>query len=260
MSLMQKIMQRIVRFMPDAEPDPLIDARGYVGQPVSRVDGRAKVTGDAHFAAEFHPDGMAYAVPVCSTIAKGEVTRLDASQAERLPGVIAVITPEQMPKIKHPPLADGSNPRKMAASDLPILQDNKVHWNGQPVAVVVAETLEQAEHAAACVRVEYAPEAAQLSFQGNKSEAVTPKHIMGEPPVVEIGDAEANLAAAPVRVDEVYNAPYYNHNAIEPHATLAFWEDDSTLVLIDATQAVAGYRSSLAMSFGLKEDNVRVIV
>jgi xanthine dehydrogenase YagR molybdenum-binding subunit len=259
MSLMQQLMQRIVRFMPDAAPDPLIDERGHVGQPISRVDGRVKVTGDAPFAAEFHPQDMAYAVPVYSTIARGEVTRLDTAEAAGLPGVIAVITPENMPRFKHPPLADGTNPRKMAASDLPVLQDSKVHWNGQPVAVVVAETLEVAEDAASRVRVEYAEEAATLSFQGHKAEAVTPKSIMGEPPEVEIGDAEANLAAAAVRVDETYAAPYYNHNAIEPHATTAFWEDDHTLNMFDATQAVRGYRSSLAMSFGLKEEDVRVV-
>jgi xanthine dehydrogenase YagR molybdenum-binding subunit len=259
MSLMQKLMQRVVRFMPDAEPDLLIDERRYVGQPISRVDGQVKVTGAARFAAEFHLEGMAYAVPVYSTIARGEVTRLDAAEAERAPGVIAVITPENMPRFKHPPLADGTNPRKMAASDLPVLQDSKVHWNGQPVAVVVAETLDQAEDAAARVHVEYREEAATLSFQGHKSEAVTPKSIMGEPPEVKKGDADANLAAAPVRVDEVYAAPYYHHNAIEPHATTAFWEGDDTLNMIDATQSVRGYRSSLAMSFGLKEDNVRVV-
>ena len=259
MSLLQKLMQRFVRFMPDADPDPLIEHRGYVGREVRRVDGRDKVTGEARFAAEFPLDDMAYAAPVYSTIAKGEVTRLDTAEAERLPGVIAVITSENMPRFRHPPLADGTNPKKMAASDLPVLQDREVHWNGQPVAVVVAETHEQAEEAAARVRVEYAEAPAVLSFLGNRDAAVTPKSIMGEPPELKIGDADANLAAAPVRVDEVYDAPYYNHNAIEPHATTAFWDGDDTLNMIDATQSVAGYRSSLAMSFGLKEANVRVV-
>lgn len=260
MSLMQKLMQRIVRYMPDAEPDPLIDERGgYVGQPFARVDARVKVTGAARFAAEFHLDEMVYAVPVYSTIARGKVTRLDTEEAAGMPGVVIVITPENMPRFRHPPLSDGTNPRKMAASDLPVLQDSEVHWNGQPVAVIVAETLEQAEHAASRVRVEYAVEPATLEFQAHRDEAVTPKSIMGEPPVVEIGDAEAKLAAASTRVDEVYGSPYYNHNAIEPHATVAFWEGDDTLNMIDATQSVRGYRSSLAMSFGLKEENVRVV-
>lgn len=259
MSLLQKLMQRIVRSTPDAGPDPLIDEREYVGQPIRRVDAHVKVTGGARFAAEFHLDDMAYAVPVYSTIARGEVTRLDAAEAASMPGVVVVITPENMPRFRHPPLADGTNPRKMAASDLPVLQDSEVHWNGQPVAVVVAETLEQAEDAAARVRVEYAVQEATLGFHAHRDEAVTPKSIMGEPPEVEIGDAEANLAAAQARVDEVYEAPYYNHNAIEPHATVAFWEGDDKLTMIDATQAVRGYRSSLAMSFGLKEEDVRVI-
>lgn len=259
MSLMQALMQRIARFTPDAEPDPLIQRRGYVGQPINRVDGPLKVTGEARFAAEFHLDGMTYAVPVCSTIARGTVTKLDTAEAAGMPGVVAVITHENMPRFKHPPLSDGTNPRKMAASDLPVLQDPSVHWNGQPVAVVVAETLEQAEEAAARVRVEYAASDARLSFQRLRDEAVKPKSIMGEPPELERGDARANLAAAPVFVDEVYHAPYYNHNAIEPHATTAFWEGDDTLNVIDATQAVGGYRSSLAISFGLKEADVRVV-
>lgn len=148
MSIMQKIMETVAHFMPDKEPDPLINKHGHVGKPFSRVDGQLKVKGEAHFTAEFKLENLAYAALLCSTIAKGRVARIDTSEAEKARGFIAVITHENAPKMKKPTLMDMTNLGKgFAASDLPILQDDRVHWDGQPVAVIVAETLEQAEHA-----------------------------------------------------------------------------------------------------------------
>jgi xanthine dehydrogenase YagR molybdenum-binding subunit len=121
---------------------------------VDRVDGRLKVTGGARFTAEYSLDGLAYAAPVFSTIAKGRVRRLDTGDAERSPGVIAVVTPQNMPRLKPPTLLNLEQPDKFAASDLPILQDDRVHWNGQVIAVVVAETHEQAQEAASWVQVD----------------------------------------------------------------------------------------------------------
>src|SRR5579884_2617784 len=260
MSVMRALIETAARYMPDGtSKDPLSEREGYVGKPLDRVDGQLKVTGRARFTAEYHLEDMAYAVPVHSAIAKGKVARLYVGEAERAPGVIAVITPDNMPKLNAPQLADGTDPKKMAASEIAVLQDNIVSWNGQAIAMVVAETLEQAEHAASLVRAEYDAEQPTVSFQGNKARAITPKDILGEPPEVRIGDAEKNLSAAAVRVDQIYNAPYYNHNAIEPHATVAFWEDDRTLNVFDSTQAVIGYQSSLAHVCRLKPDDVRVV-
>lgn len=259
MSVMQKVMETVARYVPDQKPDPLMNAHEYVGQPFSRVDGHLKVTGGARFTAEFAIEGLAHAALVCSTIAKGRARRIDAASAERVPGVVAVITHETAPKMKPPSLMDVSHPKAFAASNLPVLQDNAVNWNGQPLAIVVADTLEQAEHAASLVRVEYERDDPHVSFDAAKRDAVTPSHILGEPAEVRVGDAVANLGGAEVTVDQTYRTPYYNHNAIEPHATIAAWNDDGTLAMFDSTQSVSGYKYALAEVFGLSPDAVQVV-
>ncbi|MCU1336716.1 MAG: dehydrogenase [Bryobacterales bacterium] len=259
MSILMTLVQTAARFMPDAKRDPLIDSHGYVGKPLDRVDGHLKVTGGARFAAEYALDDMVYAEPVFSTISKGKVRRLDTSVAKRCPGVIAVLTPHDMPRLKAPTLVDFSKLDKIAASNLPVFQDDRVYWNGQAVALVVAETHEQAQEAATKVHVEYDIEDSNVSFDANKARATMPKDVLGEPPEIKIGDAEKNLAAAPVRVDAVYRSPYYSHSAIEPHATIAVWEGDDKITVFDSTQFVEGYRNSLAHVFGIKPENIRVL-
>ncbi|HEX3878059.1 MAG TPA: molybdopterin cofactor-binding domain-containing protein, partial [Bryobacteraceae bacterium] len=258
-SLMRTAMQTASRYMPDAKRDPLIDSHSIIGQPLNRVDGRQKVTGAAHFAAEHLLPDLAYAEPVFSAITKGKVRKVDASEAEKAPGVITVITSKTMPRLKRPSLMDPSSPDKLAASNLPILQDPSVSWNGQVIAVVVAETHEQAQEAAHLLLVEYEAEGPAVSFDANKSSAQQPKDIMGEPPEIKIGDAEKNLAEAEVVVDATYRSPYYNHAAIEPHTTLAMWEGEDALLVFDSTQAIAGYRGSLAHVFQLEPEKIRVV-
>lgn len=260
MSVLQKIMGTVAQFMPDKEPDPLIHKHGYIGKPFSRVDGELKVTGKAPFTAEFKIENLAYATLVCSTITKGRVTKIDASEAEKAPGFITIITHENAPKMKAPPLMDINNPDKgFASSNLPVLQDDKVNWNGEPIAVVVAETLDRAEYAASLVRVEYEAGTPTVSFDDLKAEAFVPEDIIGEPPEVKIGEAEKMLAEAESVVDNVYRTPRYNHNAIEPHATIAAWNDDGSLTVFDATQAVNVYKKTLAEIFNIKPEKVRVI-
>jgi len=259
MSDSQKITETVAKFMPDKESDPLIHKHGYIGKPFSRVDGQLKVKGEARFTAEFKIDNLVYAALVCSTIAKGRAVKIDASEAEKVPGFIAVITHENAPKMKAPPLQDITDISKgFAASNLPVL-DNKVNWDGQPLAVVVAETLDQAEYAASLVRVEYEVETPSVSFDDLKAEAVVPSDILGEPPEVKIGDADKGLAEAEVTVDNIYRTPRYNHNAIEPHATIAAWDDDGNLTIFDSTQTVNLYKHTLAGIFSLKPEEVRVI-
>ncbi|AIM03659.1 xanthine dehydrogenase family protein molybdopterin-binding subunit [Sinorhizobium meliloti] len=260
MSVLQKLMETVVQFMPDKAPDPLLHKHGYLGTPVSRVDGQRKVKGEARFAAEFEIENLAYAVPVCSTIAKGRITTIDASDAERSPGVIATVTAQNAPKMKRPPLMDVRHMDKgFAASDLAVLQDGEISWDGQPVAVVVAETLEQAEHAASLVRVEYVEKTARVSFEDLKAEATVPSAVMGEDPELAIGNPEKAFAAAAFKVDNVYRTPHYNHNAIEPHAAIAAWDEDGRLTVFDSTQFVNGCKHALAGIFGLNAENVRVI-
>lgn len=259
MSIVQTIIQTAARFLPEGKPDPLIASEGFVGKPVDRVDGVLKVSGGARFAAEYGVENLAYAHPVYSTISKGTVRRLDTAAAKSCPGVIAVITPQDMPRLKRPTLLDLMKPDKFAASNLAVFQDEHIWWNGQVVAVVVAETHEQAQDAASRILVEYDAEVATSSFELGKATAVMPKEIMGEPAEIKIGDAESNLAAAPVRIDAIYQTPYYNHSAIEPHASLAYWDDDGKVTLFDSTQFVDGYKKTVALVFDLEPEDVRVV-
>jgi xanthine dehydrogenase YagR molybdenum-binding subunit len=266
MSIVQKVMQTVVRYVPDrvihdlGDVNPVIEQPRYVGQPLQRVDGPAKVTGEATFAAEHKVNNLAYAGLVCSTIAKGRIAAIDTSEAERAPGVIGVVTHENNPRLARPPLLEVQHlDRGLAASDLPVMQDAEVHWDGEPVAVVVAETLEQAEHAATLVRVRYDAEAPQVSFDNLKAKAEVPPDVLEEDPEVSTGDAEKALAEAAVRVDNVYRTPRHNHNAIEPHATIAAWDDDGALTVFDSTQFVSGYQHVLATMFDLAPEKVRVI-
>jgi xanthine dehydrogenase YagR molybdenum-binding subunit len=148
MSVMLKAMTIAARYAPDRDPDPLRDSRGYLGRPLNRVDGPLKVSGAARFTAEFAPEGMAHAVLVCSRIANGRIAAIDTRGAETAPGVIAVMTHHNAPRLKTPSIFDVEGGSSCSPSDLPIMQNDRVRWNGEPVAVVVAETLEQAQYAA----------------------------------------------------------------------------------------------------------------
>ncbi len=258
----QAVMKKAVELAPDAwipggKPDPLIAREdGLVGRPTPRVDGAAKVRGEARFAAEFAPDGMLYAALAFSTIARGRIAALDTAAAAAAPGVALVMTHENAPRMKKPPLFM-SKTKAAGGQDLPVFQDERIHWNGQPIALVLADTLEQAEHAASLVRASYAPEEAVTSFAAARARGTVPASFQGEPLKKEIGDAEGALAAAPHRTDAVYTTPRHNHNAIELHAATVIWDGDS-LRVHDATQAVVHTAWSLAEVFGLKEEQVHV--
>jgi xanthine dehydrogenase YagR molybdenum-binding subunit len=259
MSVIQNITETSAQAMPAKDQDPLTGRDGFVGQALKRVDGPDKVQGEARFSAEFRPENLAHAVLVNSTIAKGKIRSIDSEAASRTPGVLAVLTYQNIPRMRTPSIPDFHNLGKgFALSDLPIMQNAEIHWDGEPVAVVVAETLEIAEHAASLVAVEYDAEIPEVSFEAAKSKAVTPPDIMGEPAELQKGDAQKALAEAYVSVSEVYRAPRYNHNAIEPHATIAFWDEAGGLVVFDATQSVNLTAHSLAHIFSLKNQKVRV--
>jgi xanthine dehydrogenase YagR molybdenum-binding subunit len=260
MSAMQSIVETIVKFLPDKKRDPLIDQRGYVGQPLERVDGESKVRGEAAFTAEFKVENITHAVPVYSTIARGKVRRIDAADAKQSKGVLAVVTYENIMRMKPPPIIDFHNIGKgFALSDLPIMQDAEVHWDGEPVAIVVAETLEQAEYGASLVYVEYDLGMPDVSFEDMKPKAIVPHDIMGEPSEVRMGDVDRGMREADAKVDHVYRTPRYNHNAIEPHATIAFWTGEHTLAVFDSTQSVNLTAHTLSWIFDLKVDDVRVV-
>ena len=260
MSVMKSVVETVAQIAPDQKRDPLLAREGVLGKGLPRVDAEAKVRGEARFTAEYDMPGVAHAALVYSTIAKGRISKMDTGRARRAPGVMEVLTHRNMPKMTAPPLMDVTDLKKgMAASDLPIMQDASVHWDGQPIAVVIAETLDQAEHAASLVDVEYRTGTPAVSFDTLKDEAFEPSDVMGEPAVVRIGDVRNGIRQAEARVDHFYRTPRYNHNAIEPHATIAMWSDDGSLQVLESTQSVYTTAASLAYIFRLDPEKVRVI-
>lgn len=182
-------------WLPGGLPDRLAGKHGLIGASVSRIDGPLKVAGRARFAAEVRLDGMLYASLAYSTIARGRTASLNTSAAEVAPGVALVMTYRNAPRMKPPPLF-GSSPDAAGPSDLPVMQDDAIRWNGHPIAVVLAETQEQADHASMLIRIDYDEEDAATAFEKAKASAHSPESILGEPATVEIKDAEASLRAA----------------------------------------------------------------
>ena len=256
MTVMEKVVEHAPdKMMPGGTPDPLIAAPGIIGQAISRLDGPQKVSGSASFAAEYAMDGMVFAALAYSTIAKGRIVSLDTAEAERAPGVVLVMSHLNAPKLKPPPLF--MTAAKAASGDsLPVMQDDRVNWNGQPIAIVLAETQEQADHAKSLIRASYDTEPAATVFDVAKQNT-HPGTFQGKPLLLEVGDAEAAFAAAPVKVDATYRTPRHNHNAIELHAATLAWQGDD-LVVHDCVQGVSHAAWSLAQVFDLKEEQVHV--
>ena len=165
------------------------------------------------------------------------------------------MTHRNAPRMRPAPLFMTSE-RAAGGDDLPVMQDDRIHWNGQPIAVVLGETQEQADHARSLIRATYETEESATSFEAVRSQA-RPASFGGEPLTDESGDAEAALAAAPFSVDFEYRTPFQNHNAIEPHAATVAWDGDE-LIVHDATQGVTHMAWSLADIFGLEEEQVHV--
>jgi xanthine dehydrogenase YagR molybdenum-binding subunit len=260
--LAQAAMQKLVPLAPDSwipggVPDPLIARKhGLIGTPVSRLDGALKVTGTAPFSAEFRFDDMVYAALAYATIPRGRIAAIDSAAAEASPGVVLVMTHRNAPRMAVPPVF-GSSPTGVGPADLPILQDDRIHWNGQPVACVLAESQEQADHAVSLLRITYAEEPSTTALDDAKANGIEQGVFMGQPLRNEIGDAEAALAAAPHKVDQVYRTPRHNHNPIEPHAATMAWIGDA-LVIHDASQMVSQQAQTLADVFGLEAGQVRL--
>src|SRR5215207_1267047 len=231
----------------------------FIGQPISRVDGRQKVTGQATYAAEFDQPNQAYAAVVRSTIPAGRIASLETTAAEAAPGVTAVLTHRNAPKLPYAPHKGFTDPE--VGERLHVLQDDRVVHQGQPIALVIADTLEQASHGAMLVRVTYAPETGTTDI--TRAEPVLPtqqKTDQGttQPPEIQRGNPQEALTAAEVRVDQTYVHPRENHNPIEMHATIAAWEGDR-LALWDKSQWVHGVADEIAAVFGIAAENVRVV-
>lgn len=245
-------------WLPGGTPDPLIGQRGELGRQAPRVDGTAKVQGQARFSAEVPMENLCYAALVHSTVTRGRIVRLDTSVAEAAPGVLLVITHRNMPRISSPSLISLTDPTAVGNSNLPILQDGQIHYNGQVVAVVIAETQEQADHAVTLLAIDYAAEPAETRFEDAKSSARVIPSLLIERNHLSLGRAERELARAPRKVDNLYRTQWQNHNAIELHAVTVAWAGDH-LTIHDTTQMIASEAASLAKIFGLKREQVRVL-
>jgi xanthine dehydrogenase YagR molybdenum-binding subunit len=258
----QTVMKKAIALAPDSwlpggVPDPLIrEKHGLIGAPVSRIDGPLKVAGQARFAAEFPYENLAYAAVLHAAIASGRIASIRTGKAEAAPGVIPVMTHLNAPRL-HPTPAFGSANMALGGDDVPVLQEPRIHWNGQPIAVVLAETQEQADYATSLIDVDYAAEPGVTTLAEAKARGSEVGMFMGEPLRVKIGDAEAMLAAAPGKVDQVYTTPRHNHNPIELHGVTVSWEGDE-LRIHDASQAVAHMAWTMAQVFGVREEQVRV--
>ncbi|HEX3743539.1 MAG TPA: xanthine dehydrogenase family protein molybdopterin-binding subunit [Bryobacteraceae bacterium] len=214
-----------------------------IGDPLARVDGPAKVTGEAKFSAEYSIPGLVYASLVMSTIPSGHV-QFRTAAAERAPGVVAVLTPANAMRLPAP------------EKRLTLLQDDRVYYQNQPIALVVAETLEQAHYAASLVEPRYEAAPAKLDFLAEFPQSYPGQHN-GEPGDQSWGDVEGGLRSAAVRVEQTYTTPVEHHNPMEPHATVAHWEGDH-LRIYDATQHITGVQEDAAKLFAIPKENVHV--
>ncbi len=237
----------------DGTSPPMSAGPDMIGAPLDRVDGPGKVMGKTLFIGDMTLPRMAHAHLVLSTIASGRVTGVDDTAASRMPGVILVMT-----HMNAPSLPDGGNAafNPPAGRKLTLLQDPLVHYNRQPVAVVIAETLEQAAAAAQAVRVSYAEEPAQLDFAAGLAAAHSPGKVHDAP--ADTDRASTSVPWGQAQVDAVYATPMEHHNPMEPHATLAQWTGDR-LTLYDTTQYISGDQATVAKTFGIPKENVRVI-
>ncbi len=259
MSLKSTVMQAVVQVMPDRDRDELSDAHRVLGQPIDRLDGIDKVTGAAPFSAEYPLPGLVYAALAYSTVAKGTIRSIDTEAAEKAPGVLAILTHKNAPKMKNPPLLNPVGGSGAAGSKINVLNIDEIFYDGQPIAVAVADTEERAEEAARLIRATYETEQAKLSFDAAKPDASHPKQVMMDDTEVKHGDPEAALKGAPFVVDQRYETPKYNHNPIELHTTTAVWEGKNKLTVYDGSQFLTGCVETLAEIFSLKEEDVRVI-
>ncbi len=213
-----------------------------IGADIGRLDGPQKVTGTAPYAYEHPLADPAYVIPLLSTVARGTVTAIDASAAAALPGVLAVLTHED-----PPPLADTSD------DETAILQSPEIHFRGQVVGAIVAESLEIGRHAAGLVRIDQQRADHRVRLSPDDPELYRPDSVED----AATGDVEAALRAAAASVVATYSTPMEHNNPLEPHTTVARWQD-GTLCLYESTQSVHGVRDSLAGLFGLQAEDIHV--
>jgi xanthine dehydrogenase YagR molybdenum-binding subunit len=232
-----------------------------VGTPVTRVDGPAKVTGGARYTAEIALPGMTYLAIVGATIASGCVTAVDGDDALASGGVLAVLTYEDLPKIANAPhlLPSLVGQAAPGMSFFP-LQDDVVHYAGQPVALVVAESYERAQHAASLVRVEYDVTPSITTIEQGRDQAYEAERLFGGlmPGRNERGDVDAALASAEARAEVAVRMAANHHNPMEAPSSVASW-DNGKLTIHESTMGVRATQLTVAHLLGLPLSHVRVL-
>lgn len=230
-----------------------------LGTPLPRIDGPAKVTGQARYAAEHPVDGLAWGVVVSSTIARGRIAGIEASAARAVPGVLDVLTHEHRPRMRSMDLLykDMTSPK---GSPFKPLHDDRVLYSGQPVALVLAESFEVARHAARLVRVHYEAEPHQTGLLAHLPRAFEPSRLKYgfSPPPKPRGDVDAAFQASAVRHEGIYYSGVEHHNPMELFGCTVVRGEDGHLTVYDKTQGSQNTRMVICHAFGLGKDKVTV--
>ena len=219
-----------------------------IGVPLDRIDGPQKVKGTAPYAYEHHVENPLYLFAVRSEVARGRIVSIDASRAEDVPGVVIVITHENAPR-----MADTSD------QEFATLQSDRVDYRGQYVGAVIAETYEVARHAASLVEISYEEEPHDSVLDPERDDLYAPEIVnAGFPTDTDEGDFDRSFSSAAVKLDETYTTPTEHNNPMEPHTTVAIWEDGN-LTLYESTQGAHPVGRTVAKVLGLDRDRVRVV-
>jgi xanthine dehydrogenase YagR molybdenum-binding subunit len=232
----------------------------FQGLDRDRFDAKLKVTGRATYSGDHDLPNLAFGYLIQSSIGRGKIRAFDLSAAQESPGVIEIFTPFNSLKVYHPlGFDEGAN----SGDVIPLLQDTRVHYFGQTIGLVVAESFEQARDAAVLVKVIYEPEPALVTLESGMAKAYQPQSVRGMPATVSILEPGVSsiddvVRQSDVHIAEEYTTPVEHHNPMEPHATVAVWEEDR-LTVYDATQWVGGHQRNLAAVLGVDVDRVRVL-
>jgi len=227
-----------------------------VGSSVSRKDGILKITGQARYAADHPIKDVAHAVALVSTIAHGRITRIDSAEAEKAPGFLAIIHHGNAPKLYRSTndFMSATKPGEVRV----VFEDDRVHYSGQYVAVVVAETLQQAQFAASLVKITYEAQPPVVGIEEGRNTLYDPAEFFGDKLAYKRGDAAAAYQAAAVKHEATYTTPPEHHNPMEPSASIAEWSGDE-LTLYETTQWVVGARNTVAEMLGMPQEKIHIV-
>jgi xanthine dehydrogenase YagR molybdenum-binding subunit len=229
-----------------------------IGQPLTRIDGRLKVTGGAKYAAEFARPKLVYGALIQSAIANGRAANIDVSTAKSAPGVIAILTRENAPQFK--PYPDNLTKNGAPGENRVPLQDGEIHYAGQHLGVIVAESPEQAAYAASLIRVSYQSRPPVVELPDERARKTTPEKFIGREELqTRRGDVDKALIGDIIKLEAVYSTPVENHNPIETYSTTAEWEARDRLLIHECTRGIKQLQRVVANAFSLPRENVRIV-